>query len=240
MFLAEFSRRLYNLSRGVDSLSQEEHGRFFEIAQRLGLPNEVKQAAVVLYLDFKSRPIGEYNSEHKGLDVFLIASISLAAKIIGDFRTDQEFESRMILSRERLVDAEERIMRSFGVQDSVVSFSELVMRLTKRQIESMAEHFEERGLVRGTEREQLIQLSLAYLDEALEKGLTPKMSYRGRASGVVLKAVRELGFHVSEIDIARAAGFDKRGMAINADIIDSLLKDSKESARKQTRDSQIS
>ena len=224
----------------MDSLSQEEHGRFFEIAQRLGLPNEVKQAAVVLYLDFKSRPIGEYNSEHKGLDVFLIASISLAAKIIGDFRTDQEFESRMILSRERLVDAEERIMRSFGVQDSVVPFPELVMRLTKRQIESMAEHFEERGLVRGTQRGQLVERSLAYLDEALEKGLTPKMSYRGRASGVVLKAVRELGLHISETDIAKAAGFDKRGMTVNAGIIGSLLKDSKESARKQSSNSQIS
>lgn len=240
MFLAEFSRRLYNLSRGVDSLSQEEHGRFFEISQRLGLPSEVKQAAVVLYLDFKSRPIGEYNAEHKSLDVFLIASVSLAAKIIGDFRTDQEFESRMILSRERLVDAEERIMRSFGVQDSVVPFSELVMRLSKRQIESMADRFEERGLVRSIEKEQLVQTSFAYLDKALQKGLSPKMSYRGRASGVMLKAVRELGLHVSETDVARAAGFDKRGMSVNADIIDSLLKGSKESARKQTSEHHLS
>lgn len=233
MFLAEYSRRLYNLSRGIDSLSQEEHGRFFEVAQRLGLPNEVKQAAVALYLDFKSRPIGEYNAEHKSLDAFLIASISLAAKIIGDFRTDQEFESRMILTKEKLVDAEERIMRSFGVQESVVPFSELVMRLTRRQIQSMAEHFEDRGLLRSPERELLVQRSFIYLDKALDKGLSPKMSYRGRASGVMLKAVRELGLHVSETEIARSAGFDKRGMTVNAEIIDSLLKDSQESARKK-------
>src|SRR5438128_11853196 len=59
--------RIYSLNRGVESLSKEEHGLFFDAMQRLGLPNEVKQAAVALYLDFKSRPIGEYNAEHKHL-----------------------------------------------------------------------------------------------------------------------------------------------------------------------------
>ena len=42
----------------------------------------------------------------------------------------------------------------------------------------------------------------------------------------MLKAVRDLGLEVPEIDIARAAGFDKRTMATNTDIIDALLKDS--------------
>src|SRR5438876_8488618 len=78
---------MYNLNRGVESLSKEEHGLFFDAMQRLGLPNEVKQAAVALYLDFKSRPIGEYNAEHKNLEIFLIASVSLAAKAMGDLRT---------------------------------------------------------------------------------------------------------------------------------------------------------
>jgi hypothetical protein len=38
------------------------------------------------------------------------------------------------------------------------------------------------------------------------------MSYKGRAAGIVLKAVRDLELQVSEADIARAAGFDKRSM----------------------------
>jgi len=42
---------------------------------------------------------------------------------------------------------------------------------------------------------------------------------------VMLKAVRDLELQIPEMDIARAAGFDKRSMAINADIIDALLKD---------------
>jgi hypothetical protein len=225
ILLPDFSRRLYNLSKGVDSLSREEHGRFFDLVQRLGLSNEVKQAAVTLYLDFKNRPIGEYNAERNSLDIFLIASVSLAAKVIGDFRTDQEFESKVFVSREKLVDAEERILRSFGVQDSVVSFSELVWRLTKRQIESMAQSFAERGLVTGEERESLVRLSYEYLDSAIEKGLSPKMSYRGRASGVVLNAVRDSGLRISEVDIARAAGFDRRAMAANASVIEALLKE---------------
>ncbi len=107
--------RIYSLNRGVESLSKEEHGLFFDTVQRLGLSNEVKLAAVALYLDFKSRPIGEYNTDHKNLEIFLIASISLAAKAMGDLRTDHEFESRMFVNREKLVDAEERIIRSFGV-----------------------------------------------------------------------------------------------------------------------------
>jgi len=59
--------RIYSLNRGVESLSKEEHDLFFDADQRLGLSNEVKQAAVALYLDFKSRPIGEYNADHKNL-----------------------------------------------------------------------------------------------------------------------------------------------------------------------------
>jgi hypothetical protein len=55
------------------------------------------------------------------------------------------------------------------------------------------------------------------------------MSYRGRAAGVMLKAVRDLELQVSETDIARAAGFDKRTMETNADVVDALLKDSKNS-----------
>ena len=42
----------------------------------------------------------------------------------------------------------------------------------------------------------------------------------------MLKAVRDLGLEVPEIDIARAAVFDKSSMATNTDIIDALLKDS--------------
>src|SRR6059036_2454346 len=102
--------RIYSLNKGVESLSKEEHGLFFDAMQRLGLPNEVKQAAVALYLDFKSRPIGEYNSSRKNLKIFLLASISIAAKVTGDLRTDPEFESKMFVSREKLVDAEERMI----------------------------------------------------------------------------------------------------------------------------------
>ena len=219
--------RIYNLRRGVESLSKEEHGIFFDAVQRLGLPNEVKQAAVALYLDFKSRPIGEYNAGHKNLEIFLIASVSLAAKAMGELRTDHEFESKMFVSREKFVDAEERIIRSFGVQDSILPFAELVLRLAKRQIECMAESFAKRELVSSDEKEELVQRSCNYLDAAVEKGLGPKMSYRGRAAGVMLKAVRDLGLHIPEMDIARAAGFDKKSMAINTNIIDALLKDPK-------------
>ena len=218
--------RIYNLNRGVESLSKEEHGLFFDAMQRLGLPNEVKQAAVTLYLDFKSRPIGEYNADHKNLQIFLIASVSLAAKAMGDLRTDHEFESRMFVSREKLLDAEERIIKSFGVQDSILPFPDLVSQLTKRQMESMAEGFAERDLLSSTDKEELVRLSYEYLDAAVERGLGPKMSYRGRAAGVMLKAVRDLELQISETDIARAAGFDKRSMATNADLIDALLKDS--------------
>jgi hypothetical protein len=223
-------------SKGVESLSKEEHGLFFDAMQRLGLPNEIKQAAVTLYLDFKSRPIGEYNAERKNLEIFLVASVSLAAKAMGDLRTDHEFESRMFVSREKLVDAEERILRSFGVQDSIIPFSELVLQLARRQIESMAEGFAERELVSSNEKEELIRRAYDYLDAVAEKSLAPKMSYRGRAAGVMLKAVRDLGLEISEMDIARAAGFDKRSMAINANVIDSVLKDSKGSKRKRDSD----
>jgi hypothetical protein len=219
--------RSYNLGRGVESLSKEEHGLFFDAVQRLGLSNEVKLAAVALYLDFKSRPIGEYNADHKNLDIFLIASVSLAAKAMGDVRTDHEFESRMFVSREKLIDAEERIIRSFGVQDSIIPIPDLVSQLTKRHIESMAEGFAERELVSRVEKEELVERSYDYLDAAVEKGLNPKMSYRGRAAGVMLKAVRDIGLQVSVADIARAAGFDKRSMEINRDVIDALLNDSK-------------
>ncbi len=219
--------RIYRLNRGVESLSKEEHGLFFDAVQRLGLPNEVKLAAVALYLDFKSRPIGEYNADHKNLEIFLIASVSLAAKAMGDLRTDHEFESKMFVSREKLVDAEERIIKSFRVQDSIIPFPDLVSQLTKRQMESMAEGFAERGLVSSSEKAELVRLSYDYLDAAVGKGLTPKMSYRGRAAGIVLKAVRDLELQVSEADIARAAGFDKRSMATNKDVIDALLRDLK-------------
>ncbi len=226
--------RIYSLSKGVESLSKEEHGLFFDAVQRLGLPSEVKQAAVALYLDFKSRPIGEYNAVHKNLEIFLIASVSLAAKAMGDLRTDHEFESKMFVSREKLVDAEDRIIRSFGVQDSIIPLSNLVLQLTKRQIESMAEGFAARELVSSNEKEELVQRSYDYLDAAVEKGLGPKMSYRGRAAGVMLNAVRDLGLQISEMDIARAAGFDKGLMATNADIISALLKDLKSSEGKES------
>jgi hypothetical protein len=219
--------RIYILNRGVESLTKEEHGLFFDTVQRLGLSNEVKLAAVALYLDFKSRPIGEYNTDHKNLDIFLFASISLAAKVMGDLRTDNEFESKMFVNRAKLADAEERIIKSFGVQDSIIPISDLVSQLTKRHIESMAEGFAERELVSSSEKEELVQRSYVYLDAALEKGLNPKMSYRGRAAGAMLKAVQDLGLQISETDIARAAGFDKRSMEINKDVIEDLLKDSK-------------
>src|SRR3989442_4426491 len=117
---AKAEQRIYSLNKGVESLSKEEHGLFFDAVQSLGLPNEVKQAAVALFLDLKSRPIGEYNADHKNLDIFLIASTSLSAKAMGDMRPDHEFESKMFVSREKLADAEERIIKSFGVQDSIL------------------------------------------------------------------------------------------------------------------------
>jgi len=133
MCFCESSReRIDSLNRGVESLSKEEHGLFFDAVQRLGLSNEVKQAAVTLYLDFKNRPIGEYNADHKNLVIFLIASVSLAAKALGDLRTDHEFESRMFVSREKLADAEERIIKSFGLQDSILPFPDLVSQLKKK------------------------------------------------------------------------------------------------------------
>jgi hypothetical protein len=96
-------------------------------------------------------------------------------------------------------------------------------------MESMAEGFAERGLVSSDEKAELVRLSFEYLDTAVERGLAPKMSYRGRAAGVILKAVRDLELQVPETDIARAAGFDKRTMETNADVVDALLKDSKRS-----------
>lgn len=227
MLLPEFSKKMHSLSRGVESLSKEEHGLLFDMVQRLGLSVEVKQAAIALYLDFKSRPVGEYNSGRKNLDIFLIASVSLAAKAIGDFRTDREFESKMFVSRERLADAEERILKSFGVRDTIIPFSELVTRLTERQIESISESFAERGLVSTEERDALVQRSLEDLREASVRGLSPKMSYRGRASALLLKATRDLRIEISENEIARAAGFDKKTMTANANLIRTLVKDSK-------------
>lgn len=224
--------RIYNLNRGVESLSKEEHALFFDAMQRLGLSSEVKQAAVTLYLDFKSRPIGEYNDRHKNLDIFLIASVSLAAKILGGVRTDHEFESKMFVRREKLADAEERIINSFMIQDSIIPVPEIVSQLTKRQIESMAEGFAERELVSSSEKEELVRRSFDYLNAAVEKGLSPKMSYRGRAAGVMFKAVRDLELQISRMDVARAAGFDERSMETNKNIIDALLKDSKSSERK--------
>jgi hypothetical protein len=223
------SERFHSPSRGIESLSKEEHGLFFDAMHRLGLSNEVKQAAVALYLDFKRRPIGEYNADHKNLDVFLIASISLAAKVIGDLRTDQEFETRMFVSREKLVDAEERIIKSFGVGDSIIPFPEIVLQLTRRQIEIMALGFAERQLITSSEKEELVKRSYKYLGEMVERGLAPKMSYRGRAAGVMLNAVRDLGLQISEMDLAKAAGFDKKSVAINANVIAALLKDAKSS-----------
>ena len=214
-------------------MSKEEHGRFFDAMQRLGLSNEVKQAAVALYVDFKNRPIGEYNSDHKNLDIFLIASISIAAKAVGDLRTDQEFETRMFVSRERLVDAEERIIKSFGVQDSIMPLPQIVFQLTRRQIEIMAESFSESGLLGIHEKQELVERSYKYLDELVERALVPKMSYRGRAAGVVLNAVRDLGLQLSELDIAKAAGFDKKSVTINTNVIAALLRERKGSEGKE-------
>ena len=109
--------RIYSLNGGVESLSKVEHGLFFDAVQRLGLPNEVKLAAVALYLDFKSRPIGEYNADHQNLEIFLIASVSLAAKAMGDLRTDHEFESKMFVRTEkacRCRGTNHKITRSLG------------------------------------------------------------------------------------------------------------------------------
>ena len=223
------SERFHSPSRGIESLSKEEHGLFFDAMHRLGLSNEVKQAAVALYLDFKRRPIGEYNADHKNLDIFLIASISLAAKIIGDLRTDQEFETRMFVSREKLVDAEERILKSFGVQESIMPLPQIVFQLTRRQIEIMAESFSEHQLVASGEKEELVKRSYEYLDEMVARGTAPKMSYRGRAAGVMLNAARDLNLQISEMDVAKAAGFDKKSVAINANVIAALLKDEKSS-----------
>ena len=225
--------RFYSLGKGVESLSKEEHGLFFDAMQTLGLRNEVKQAAVALYLDFKSRPIGEYNADRKNLQIFLIASVSLAAKAMGDLRTDREFESKMFVRREKLLDAEERILRSFAVQDSIIPLPELVLRLTRRQIESMAEGFAERELVSSDEKEELVRRCHSHLDATVEKGLAPKTSYRGRAAGVMLNAVRDLGLQISEMEIARAAGIDKKSMATNTNVIDALLKESKSPERKE-------
>jgi transcription initiation factor TFIIIB Brf1 subunit/transcription initiation factor TFIIB len=222
--LRDYSRRIYSLSKGVESLSKEEHGLFFDAMQRLGLPNEVKESAISLYLDFKDRPIGEYNADKKNLTIFLIASVSLAAKALGDLRTDQEFQSKMFVSKEKLVDAEERILRSFGVENSVRPYSQLVVELTQRQIQSMAQNFAQRELVDSDERDQLIERSFAYLDTVLDRGLSPKMSYRGRAAGLMFKAVRDLGIQISASEIARAAGFDEKSMSFNRNAIDALLK----------------
>ena len=218
--------RVFSPSRGVESLSREEHGVFFDAMQRLGLSSEVKEAAVALYLDFKSRPVGEYNADRKNLNIFLIAAISLAAKAVGELRTDREFESKMFVGKEKLIDAEERLLHSFGVQNDVMPLADFVVQLTRRQIESMAEGFAERELISIKEKEELIERSIAYLEQAIQRGLSPKMSYRGRAAGVMLKATRDLGLSVSEVDIARAAGFTKRLMEINTDKLDSLLRES--------------
>jgi hypothetical protein len=45
----------------------------------------------------------------------------------------------------------------------------------------------------------------------------------------MLKAVRDLELPISEMEVARAAGFDRRSMATNADVITALLKDSESS-----------
>ena len=218
--------RIYHLSKGVDSLTKEEHGRFFEAKQRLELTNEIKQAAIALYLDFKTRPIGKYNREHKNLDIFLVASISLAAKALGDLRTDQEIEQKLLVSREKLVDAEDRIIRSFNVQDHVIPLPDFVMQLTQRQIQTMVESFAGREMIGDEEKEELLQRCLSYLDSAIEKGLSLRMGYRGRAAGVMLKAVRDLGLEISAVDVARASGADKTTMMVNTKVVESLLRDS--------------
>lgn len=223
--MAEFSRKLYNLSRGVESLSPDEHGRFFDTVQRLGLPNDVKQAAVVLYLDFKNKPIGEYNAKRKNLDIFLTASISIAAKVLGEFRTDQEFESKMFVGKEKLADAEERILRSFQVHESVRPLPELLTQLARRQIESIAEGFAQRGLISADEKEVLIARADRCIDVANVKGLSPKMSYRGRAATALHVSADAMGLRISDTDIARAAGFDKKTMKVNAKTIGLLMRE---------------
>jgi hypothetical protein len=95
----------------------------------------------------------------------------------------------------------------------------------------MAEGFAQRELISSSEKEELVQRSYEYLEAAVKKGLAPKMSYRGRAAGVMLKAVRDLGLQISETDIARAAGFDKKSMGINMDAVEALLRDSNSSER---------
>ena len=222
--MAEFSRKLYNLSRGVESLSPEEHGRFFDTVQRLGLPNEVKQAAVVLYLDFKNRPIGEYNAERGNLDIFLTASVSLAAKVLGEFRTDQEFESKMFVGKERLADAEERILKSFQVQENVRPLPEILTQLARRQIESIAESFAQRGLIDVQDKDALVARANSCIDTANLKGLSPKMSYRGRAAAALHVSIDTMGLPISDTDIARAAGFDKKTMKANAKTISLLIR----------------
>src|SRR2546425_8887304 len=176
---------------------------------RLGLSNEVKQAAVALYLDFKTRPIGAYNSSRKNLKIFLLASVSIAAKVTGDLRTDPEFESKMFVSREKLVDAEERMIRSFGVQDSIIPFPELVLRLTKRQMESMGESFARQELVTDNEKEELVRLSYDYLDAAVARGRDPLMWYRGRAGGVILRGGLKTRLPGLTVGITRAAAVDE-------------------------------
>ena len=217
---------IFSPNKGVQSLSMEEHGVFFDAMQRMSLSTEAKEAAVALYLDFKSRPVGEYNADRKNLDIFLLAAISLAAKAVGELRTDREFESKMFVGKDKLVDAEERLLRSFGVQDDVMPLAAFVGQLARRQIESMAEGFAERELIGIKEKEKLVQRSIAYLDQATDKGLSPKMSYRGRAAGAMLKATRDLDLSVTEADIARAAGFTKRLIETNTDKMDSLLRES--------------
>src|SRR5438445_13844935 len=123
----------------------------------------------------------------------------------------------MFMSKEKLLDAEERIIRSFVVQESILPFPDLVSQLTKRQIESMAEGFAERDLLSSTDKEELVRLSYEYLDAAVERGLGPKMSNRRRAAGVMLKAGRDLALQISYTDIATAAGFDTRSIAANPD-----------------------
>jgi transcription initiation factor TFIIIB Brf1 subunit/transcription initiation factor TFIIB len=177
----------------------------------------------VLYLDFKNRPIGEYNTERKNLDIFLIASISIAAKALGEYRTDQEFESKLFVRKEKLADAEDRLLKSFQVQNNIMPLPELVSQLAKRQIESMTDEFVEHELIGNNEREELFERSIEILEMAMEKGFNPKTTYRGRAASVVLLAVQDLDLHVSELDIAKAAGFDKKSMVENANIISNLL-----------------
>ena len=97
----------------------------------------------------------------------------------------------------------------------------------------MAEGFAERELVSSDEKEELVRRSYSHLDVTVEKGLAPKTSYRGRAAGVMLKAVRDLALQISEMEIARAAGIDKKSMVTNTNVIDALLRESKSPERKE-------